>query len=100
NAHNAKLEIELAPLRKQLAELLKRKEKDPVGNLRQQKIAEAVKLLESKKRAFKEIRAFYDLPGEVKTPLLKRGEYTQPGPEVTPGVLRVLTNHKAFEVPA
>ena len=43
------------------------------------------------KRAFPEIRAFYDLPGDVKTPILKRGEYTQPGPRgVRPGVIRAL----------
>ena len=32
-----------------------------------------------------EVRAFYDLPGEAKTHLLRRGDYLNPGPEVTPG---------------
>lgn len=66
---------------------------------KQQKIAEAIKAIESQKRVFPEIRAFYDLPGDAKTPLLKRGDYTQPGAEVTPGVLRVLANQAAFAVP-
>ena len=40
------------------------------------------------------------MPGEAKTHLLRRGEYLQPGPEVTPNVLGVLANAKAFELPA
>lgn len=48
------------------------------------------------KRTFPEIRAFYDLPGDVKTPLLKRGEYTQPGREVGPGVIRALATPRPF----
>ena len=78
----------------------KKLDADPAFKAKQQKIAEEIKAHEGKKRTFAEIRAFYDLPGEAKTHLLKRGEYTQPGPEVTPGVLRVLANHKTFDPPA
>ncbi len=93
-AHNAQIDAEIAAIRKQWG-ALKTKEKAPTG-----KYAEDIKALEAKKRTFAEIRAFYDLPGEAKTHLLKRGEYLQPGPEVTPNVLRVLATHKAFELPA
>jgi hypothetical protein len=48
------------------------------------------------KRSFAEIRAFYDLPGGPKTPILKRGDYTQPGREVGPGVPRSLTTPRPF----
>ena len=91
--HNAKIDAELAQVKKHWA-AQKLEEKAPTG-----KYAEAIKLLEAKKRTFAEIRAFYDLPGEAKTHLLKRGDYLQPGPELQPGVLRVLANAKSFAVP-
>ena len=50
----------------------------------------------AKKPSFAEIRAFYDLPGEPKTPILKRGDYHRPGPEVTPGVLPALATPEPF----
>ncbi|MFI5456211.1 MAG: DUF1553 domain-containing protein [Isosphaerales bacterium] len=59
-------------------------------------IASAIAALQAGKRTFPEIRAFYDLPGEAKTPILKRGDYTQPGPEVGPGVLRALAAPRPF----
>jgi len=55
-----------------------------------------IKAEEAKRRTFPEIRAFYDLPGEAKTPLLRRGDYTTPGREVSPGVLSVLATSKPF----
>ena len=55
-----------------------------------------VKTEESKRRTLPEIRAFYDLPGEAKTPVLRRGDYTMPGREVSPGVLSVLAVGKPF----
>ncbi len=51
---------------------------------------------EAKKRTFAEIRAMYDLPGEPKTPVLRRGDYTKPGPEVGPGVLSCIAAPKPF----
>jgi Protein of unknown function (DUF1553)/Protein of unknown function (DUF1549)/Planctomycete cytochrome C len=59
-------------------------------------IAATIAAEQAAKRTFPEIRAFYDLPGDVKTPLLKRGEYTQPGREVGPGVIRALGTPKPF----
>ena len=51
-------------------------------------------------RVLPEIRAFYDLPGEVTTPLLRRGDYTNPGREVPPGALSVLATAKPFTLDA
>jgi hypothetical protein len=56
----------------------------------------AVATEEAKKRTFAEIRAMYDLPGEPKTPVLRRGDYTRPGPEVAPGVLSCVAAPKPF----
>jgi hypothetical protein len=43
-----------------------------------------------------EVRAFFDLPGEPKTHLLRRGDYLNPGPEVAPGTLSVLDTPRPF----
>jgi hypothetical protein len=51
---------------------------------------------EGKRLNFPEIRAFYDLPGEAKTRLLRRGDYRNPGPEVSPGTLSVLATPRPF----
>jgi hypothetical protein len=96
NEHNKKIDVTIAPLKKELA-ALKKDEKE--YKKAAQKITDEIKALEAKKRTFPEIRAFYDLPGDAKTPLLKRGDYTQPGLEVTPNVLRTLANYKTFELP-
>jgi hypothetical protein len=92
----AKFEAELKPA---VPILAKKLEADPAFKAKQQRFADEIKALESKKPTFAEIRAFYDLPGEAKTHLLKRGDYLNPGPEVAPGVLRVLANASAFDVP-
>lgn len=56
----------------------------------------AIATEEGKVRTFAEIRAMYDLPGEPKTPVLRRGDYTKPGPEVAPGVLSCVAAPKPF----
>jgi hypothetical protein len=56
----------------------------------------AIATLEAQKTTFPEIRAFYDLPGQPKTPILKRGDYTQPGREVDPGVLQAIAAPQPF----
>ncbi len=56
------------------------------------KIAEA----QAGRRTFPEIRAFYDLPGEPTTPILKRGDYTTPGREVGPGTLQAIAAPQPF----
>jgi hypothetical protein len=59
-------------------------------------LAESAKVEEAKRRTLPEIRALYDLPGEVHTPLLRRGDYLNPGQDVQPGVLSVLDVGKPF----
>jgi hypothetical protein len=92
----AKFEAELKPA---AAVLIKKLDADADYRLKHQKLTDEIKAHESRRRTFPEIRAFYDLPGEAKTPLLRRGEFTQPGPEVAPGVLRVLANAGDFAIP-
>jgi uncharacterized protein DUF1553/uncharacterized protein DUF1549/cytochrome c len=60
-------------------------------------LAESIKAEEAKRRTLPEIRALYDLPGEPHTPLLRRGDYLNPGPEVQPGVLSALDAGKPFD---
>jgi len=60
-------------------------------------LAASVKAEEVKRRSLPEIRALYDLPGEAHTPLLRRGDYLNPGPEVQPGVLTALDVSKPFD---
>ncbi|MFO0953388.1 MAG: PSD1 and planctomycete cytochrome C domain-containing protein [Isosphaeraceae bacterium] len=50
----------------------------------------------ARRKSFSEIRAFYDLPGEAKTPILQRGDYLKPGQEVSPGVVRSLATPEPF----
>ena len=59
-------------------------------------IASRIVAEQVRKRTFAEIRAFYNLPGEPKTPILKRGDYTQPGRDVKPGVLTALAAPRPF----
>lgn len=92
----AKFEADLKPA---TAVLAKKLEGDTEYQPKQKNLSDEIKAYERKKRTFAEIRAFYDLPGEAKTHLLRRGEYLQPGPEVTPGVLGVLATTKEFAVP-
>jgi mono/diheme cytochrome c family protein len=59
-------------------------------------LAGAVQAEEAKRRTLPEIRALYDLPGEARTHLLRRGDYLNPGPEVRPGVLSAVRTGKPF----
>ncbi len=63
---------------------------------RSQEIAAKIKSEEVKRISYPEIRAGYDLPGEAKTPLLRRGDYHNPGPEVQPGTLAALATTRPF----
>jgi hypothetical protein len=56
----------------------------------------SIRAEEAKRRTYPEIRALYDLPGEAKTHLLRRGDYLNPGPEVQPGALSVLATKNPF----
>jgi hypothetical protein len=59
-------------------------------------LAAAIQAQKSNYRQLEEIRAFYDLPGEPRTPVLRRGDYRNPGPEVPPGILSVLATDQPF----
>jgi Protein of unknown function (DUF1549)/Protein of unknown function (DUF1553)/Planctomycete cytochrome C len=60
-------------------------------------IRTALQAEQAKRKPLPEIRALYDLPGDVKTHLLRRGDYLNPGMEVQPGALTVLAAPKPFE---
>jgi hypothetical protein len=57
----------------------------------------AVAAENARKITLPEIRALYDLPGEVTTPVLLRGDYRTPGAAVTPGVLSVIATEQPFD---
>ncbi|MFN0052083.1 MAG: DUF1553 domain-containing protein, partial [Planctomycetales bacterium] len=52
--------------------------------------------LERQRRHLPELRALYDLPGTVSTPLLRRGDPLTPGAPVEPGVLTALAVPEPF----
>lgn len=52
---------------------------------------------EKQRIAFDELRALYDQPGPVVTPLLRRGDALTPGPPVEPGVLTSLITPAEFQ---
>jgi len=64
--------------------------------IRLKEIEDAVKSEKAKSLGFPEIRAIYDLPGEPKTPMLRRGDYLKPGPDVQPGALSALAVPRPF----
>jgi hypothetical protein len=68
----------------------------PEYRTRSQELTAAAKTEDAKRPVLPEIRAFYDLPGEAKTHLLRRGDYLNPGPEVQPGTLSVLQTSQPF----
>lgn len=51
---------------------------------------------ESRRQVFDEVRALYDMPGAVATPVLLRGDPLTPGPLVDPGVISTLATPQAF----
>ncbi len=57
---------------------------------------ESLRIEQARRPALAEIRAFYDLPGEPRTCLLRRGDYLNPGPEVRPGILSALATPRPF----
>ena len=57
----------------------------------------AISAEERRRRHFDEIRALYDLEGEVTTPVLLRGDPLTPGPPVEPGVISTLETPESFE---
>ena len=57
----------------------------------------AIAAQESQRRHFDELRALYDLPGPVTTPVLRRGDPLVPGTPVEPGVPAALRTPRGFE---
>jgi hypothetical protein len=52
---------------------------------------------EGRRQLFDEVRALYDLPGAVTTPVLLRGDALTPGPSVQPGVISTLQTPQKFQ---
>jgi hypothetical protein len=52
---------------------------------------------EGRRLLFDEVRALYDQPGEVTTPVLLRGDALTPGPLVEPGVISTIAAPQPFE---
>jgi hypothetical protein len=57
----------------------------------------AIAAQERQRIGFDELRALYDQPGPVTTPLLRRGDPLTPGAPVEPGVLSALVTPVAFQ---
>jgi hypothetical protein len=89
-----KFEQELRPARHLLPQILTTRYPD--FGRKQRELEAAIKAEAGKRQSFAEIRAFYDLPGEAHTRLLRRGDYRNPGREVAPGTLSALATTKAF----
>ena len=62
-----------------------------------ERLDQAIAAANAKRVQFEQIRALYDLPGEVSTHLLRRGDPLTPGAEVQPGVLDTLTTPKPLD---
>jgi mono/diheme cytochrome c family protein len=90
-----KLQKELRPDPPTLAQMLPKTYPD--YTTKTATLAASIKAEEAKRRTLPEIRALYDLPGETHTPLLRRGDYLNPGPEVQPGALTALDVRKPYE---
>jgi hypothetical protein len=52
---------------------------------------------EGRRQLFDEVRALYDLPGAVTSPVLLRGDALTPGPLVEPGVISTLQTPQEFQ---
>jgi hypothetical protein len=89
-----KFQKQLQPEPAEIANLLRKepgRDRDLVRNLEALIAAD-----QARRPTFPEIRAFYDLPGEPRTPILHRGDYTRPGREVGPDALPALAAPEPF----
>jgi hypothetical protein len=89
-----KFEKDLRPVGPALEQALMKAYPDYVK--RSTALAQAVLSEWAKRVTFAEVRALYDLPGEAKTHLLRRGDYLNPGPEVSPAALSGLATPRPF----
>lgn len=90
-----KFQPQLQPDDKSLDKLLPETYPDYRTGLDQRNAAVAAQ--ERRRIQLDDIRALYDLPGAVVTPLLRRGDALTPGPPVEPGVLSSLAAPVAFQ---
>ena len=63
------------------------------------KQGQAIAAAERERIRFDELRALYDLPGDVVTPVLRRGDPLTPGDPVEPGVLSAVAAPEPFQWP-
>ena len=85
----------LRPRAKQLVEVLT--EEYPSFETQLKPLNEQISEHQRKKIQHDEIRALYDLPGEVRTPFLRRGDALTPSYPVEPGILSVLQHTASYE---
>jgi len=64
---------------------------------RGEELAAEIAVQERQRRGFDELRALYDLPGPVTTPVLRRGDPLVPGTPVDPGVPSALETPRPFD---
>ena len=90
----AKFEKRLRPDAKDLDKLFKEisPEYAPKGKVLNDQVAAQ----ERRRVHLGEVRALYDLPGTVATPVLLRGDPQTPGPNVEPGVISTVNTPKPF----
>ncbi|MBC8356224.1 MAG: PSD1 domain-containing protein [Planctomycetes bacterium] len=60
-------------------------------------LTDEIAVEQGRRATYDEIRALYDLPGEVATPFLRRGDALTPGHTVAPGTLSVLEQAVPFQ---
>jgi len=89
-----KFEKQLRPDAKELDQVLKANFPEYVtkGKALNDRVADA----EKRRIHLDEVRALYDLPGSVTTPVLLRGDPQTPGPNVEPGVITTINAPKSF----
>lgn len=61
-----------------------------------EKLNQAIVASETERIRFDDLRALYDLPGDVVTPVLRRGDPLTPGDPVEPGVLSAIATPEPF----
>ena len=103
-ARNARIDAQAASLKQQVAHLRGGAEPKPQEDAAKRKIAELEskisKLLAGKRSPGEKIQAVWDVGPPPAQHIFRRGEFTTPGAEVTPGVLAVLDDPEdPFKIP-
>ncbi len=90
----AKFEKRLRPRDKELAAALNQAYADYTAKAAE--LSAKIAAQQSRHSWYDEVRALYDLPGAVRTPVLLRGDPLTPGPHVEPGVISALETPQPF----